>query len=514
MKKNVAIIDLGSNSVRALVMKIYLNGAYTMADEAKFMIRLSEGMEKEKILRLKSLQKAICAIRAFRLMIDRFHVSPMDIHCVATAAVRRARNGEHFLNMLKQKTGLQFEAISSQQETYYSYLGAVNTMNIQNFLMIDVGGASTEVALVKDRKLKEFTGLDFGAVTLSEMFLGYDRIDLDGLKTADSLIMDHFKKESWFEESRGLPIVGIGGSIRTIAKINKKQTHFPFERIHNYQLSKTELLKIFKEIFYSNLKERKNIKGLGKTRADIIAGGLLPLQCLMNHTHANQLIISGNGLREGLFYYHYAKEFETMDSQVEDVLWHSISNLLKLYDMNIAHCHHVKDLALKIFDQTTDLHHWGLWERKMISIAALLHDIGTYVDYYNHQQHGFYLVLNSQINGLTNRELVYCAFLVGMHRFYSLKESWSKYKTLISKEDYKKITKMSLFVKIAEHLDRREYGKIQKVECSMDQENVYIDLISDSNLELEINSTIVFEKDFKKLMNRNLVISQKYYIPV
>jgi len=121
MKKNVAIIDLGSNSVRALVMKIYLNESYTMADQAKFMIRLSEGMGKEKILQFKSMQKAFFAIRAFRLMIDRFKVSPNDIHCVATAAVRRARNRDYFLNILKKKTGLQFEAISSKQETYYSY---------------------------------------------------------------------------------------------------------------------------------------------------------------------------------------------------------------------------------------------------------------------------------------------------------------------------------------------------------------------------------------------------------
>jgi len=513
LKKNVAIIDLGSNSVRTMIIKIFHNGSYVMVDQFRFMVRLSQGMGDDHILQLEPMKQTIKAIRTFRWLLERFNVQKDDIHCVATAAVRRAKNQSYFLKLLKQQTGLDFDAITGMEEAYYTYLGVVNTIDIRDFIMIDIGGASTEIALVRDRKLKETAGFDFGAVTLSETFLGTDHISSKNIEKTRSMIINAFHQYPWINEGQNMPLVGVGGSIRTIAKINKNLVDFPFERMHNYRLNKEEINSIYQEILSVDLKKRKQINGIGKTRADIIAGGTFPVQCLLEYLQINQLIVSGNGLREGLFYYYYAHEFGIKDYMVEDVLVHSIENLLKLYDMNISHCYHVRYLVLQLFDFTHSLHQWGEWERKILSVASMLHDIGTYVDYYNHQQHGFYLIMNSRINGLTNKELLYCAFLVGMHRVYSLKENWKKYKSLLDRIDYKKIKKMSLLLRIAEHLDRSEYGKVRAMESELDDKAVHINIFSNSNLELEISSSLIFREEFQKLMKRNLIISQKYRIP-
>jgi exopolyphosphatase/guanosine-5'-triphosphate,3'-diphosphate pyrophosphatase len=179
---------------------------------------------------------------------------------------------------------------------------------------------------------------------------------------------------------------------------------------------------------------------------------------------------------------------------------------LKNYDVNIGHSEHTEKLALSLFDQMQELHGLGEAERKILSTAALLHDIGMYVDYYNHHKHGFYLVLNSRINGLTARELVMCAFIVAMHENEDFKQDWKEYDALIDKSDYETIKKLSLFLRIAEKLDRNEYGSVEDIACYITDDSIQIMLKSSNYPELEIAAAMKSEKNFEKLFNKRLYI--------
>ncbi len=510
MDDKIAIIDLGSNSVHVLIMKIYKNKSYKMIDHVKEMVRLSEGMGEELTLKKEPMNRTITTLKLFNKLIKVYDVK--NVICLATAAVRIAKNRDDFIKKVKRETGFKIEVISGMEEAYYDFVGVINTIDIKDCIIVDIGGASTEIILVKDRMVKEAISLPFGAVLVTERFLSKDIINKESLKTLEEHLANQFSNIKWLNDNKRLPIVGLGGTIRTIAKMDRKKIQFPFESLHNYQVTPDEVLYVYNRVSNLNLKQRKNIPGMNKDRADIITGGLAPLISLMKYIETEKIIISGNGLREGVFFKKYLQTVDSINTidlnrnVIDDVLAHSINNILKRYDANIRHSYHVQQLALSLFDQTKELHGLGEAERKLLKVGALLHDIGMYVDYYNHHKHGFYLMINSRLYGLNNRELVICAFIVAMHREDKFEQNWRKYEMLINKRDYHIIEFLSLFARLAEKLDRSEYSKIKDIYCNIHENSIDIKLKTDEDGELEIVSALKFKKDFKRLLKKNLNI--------
>ncbi|MEW9123879.1 MAG: exopolyphosphatase [Thermotaleaceae bacterium] len=504
MERKIAIIDLGSNSVRMIIMKIFGDGSYKMIDQAKEMVRLSEDMGEEMTLKPLAIKRTLYTLKLFKKLIEAHEVDA--VFTLATAAVRNAVNQQIFLDKIQLETGFNFRVISGEEEAYLDYMGVMNTIRIKDCIIVDIGGGSTELVWVEDRRIKEAISLPFGAVTLTEKFLGKTIYSPEAIKKLETYVTKQYQDISWLKEVSGLPIVGLGGSIRTLAKIDKRKIGFPLESLHNYQMQYHEVLYAYELVTKINHEERKDIPGVEKERADIIAGGLVPIKALIDYLHADKIIISGNGLREGVFYKYYLEEHQHKDEILEDVLHHSVENILKNYDMNLKHCSHVTKLALSIFDQLQSLHGMGEEERNLLFVGGQIHDIGVYVDYYNHHKHGFYLTLNSRLNGLRNRELVMCAFIVAMHRNEEFKVDWKNYNMLIDKNDYEIIKRLSVFLRIAEKLDRNESSSVEDISCYILPNSVQLMLKTSNTPELEIAAAMKSDKLFEKLFNKKLYI--------
>ncbi len=503
MSKKIAIIDLGSNSVRMLMMKVCDDGSYKMLDQVKDMVRLSEGMGEENTLKPLPIKRTMYTLKLFKKLI---HVHQADqVIPIATAAVRNAANQALFLDKVKMETGFDFRVVSGEEEARYGYLGVINTMGLEAGVMIDIGGASTEVAWIENRQLKKAVSFPFGAVVLTEKFLGKDVITPDRVKKVEQYVKKHLEELDWLKPLKGYPVVGLGGTIRTLAKMNKHKIGYPLESLHNYQMRDDEVEEHYQQLTKGTIDEIRQIPGVNKDRSDIIAAGVAPLRALMKTLNTKKLMISGNGLREGVFYEQYLKEMD-LPELVEEVTFHSVDNVLKNYEMNLAHCHHVKKLALALFDQLQEIHCMGEAERRLLAVGALLHDVGMYIDYYNHHKHGFYLTLNARLNGLRNRERVMSAYIVGMHRDTGLKEDWKQYDMLVDDKDRDIVKKLSLFASIAEKLDRSETATVQDLTCYLTDTDVQVMVKTTNSPDLEIATAMAFSKEFKKLLGRKLYI--------
>lgn len=503
MNKKIAIIDLGSNSVRMLLMKVRDDGSYKMLDEVKAMVRLSEGMGEESTLKPVPIKRTMNTLNLFKKLI---HVHQADqVILIATAAVRSAANQALFLDKVKTETGFDFQVASGEEEARLGYLGVINTMKVASGVMIDIGGASTEVAWIEGRKLKKAASFPFGAVVLTEKFLGKEVINPDKVKKVEHYVKKHLEELKWLKPLKGYPVIGLGGSIRTLAKINKHKIGFPLESLHNYQMRDDEVEEHYQQLTKGTIEEIRQIPGMNKDRSDIIAAGLAPLHALMKTLDSKKLMISGNGLREGVFYEQYLQE-RGLPELLEEVTFHSVDNVLKNFEMNLDHSHHVKKLSLALFDQLQEIHGMGAEERRLLAVGALLHDVGMHIDYYNHHKHGFYLTLNARLNGLRNRERVMSAYIVGMHRETGLKEDWKHYGMLVDEKDKEIVKKLSLFVRIAEKLDRSETASVQDLTCYITPADVQVMVKTTNSPELEITTAMTFSKDFKKLFGRKLYI--------
>ena len=151
--ERVAIIDMGSNSIRFIVIQVADNKSYRLEYQQKEAIRLGRGMSETGRLNPEGVERAMACLHVYKHMMEVLQVTKCI--AVATAAARNAADGEAFIARIKQETGIDIEVISGEREAYLGYLGVVNTIDERNYLQFDLGGASIEVSLVRDRKIVE-----------------------------------------------------------------------------------------------------------------------------------------------------------------------------------------------------------------------------------------------------------------------------------------------------------------------------------------------------------------------
>lgn len=460
MTERIAIIDLGSNSARLIVMHIYANGAYNLVYHQKETVRLSEGMGPARTINAEAAGRAVETMRIFAHMCSLFKVD--KILAVATAAVRSAKNGPALMTRIEEETGIGLESITGNTEARTGYIGVANTLDIADAVIFDLGGGSTELTLVKDRKPHKIASLPFGALTLTEQFATRDTISDRQMEDLRGYIMRHLEKISWLQDV-GLPLVGVGGTARNVAKMDQKRKNYPFNKVHNYRLGDISLADLWRGLAMADYKQRLKFPGLSSERADIIVAGTTVIKCLFDVTRANRLIVSGCGVREGLFFQYYLAR-TGQPEVIPDLLPHSAHNMLLFYKGDTAHAYHVAGLATALFDGWRDLHRLDDRDRQLLHVAAVLHDIGITINYYDHSRHSAYLVENARLFGLTHREQMLAAVVAGWHESPAAKYMRNRlYSEFLDETDWQKARKMALLLALAESLDTTQMGVVNKV---------------------------------------------------
>lgn len=299
--ENLAVIDLGSNSVRMTISRISDDGTYETVAQEKEYVRLSKNMGVEKILQHEAIERTISALKNFKTIYSK--LDHLNIVAVATAAVRQATNQKQFLKRVKNDIGINLNVISGTREAYYDYVGVSETLPATNAVIIDTGGASAEIVLVQNGKVSNLISIPIGSVTLSSKFDLADDIAATEVFKAMIFVNKIFQNVWWLRNGLNLPIIGLGGSNRTLAKINRRFNNLlDTNDIHGYQLRDDAINETFERIIGMNLDERKKVPGINKERADIIVGGLIPVILLMNYLDSDRIMFSTSGLREGILF--------------------------------------------------------------------------------------------------------------------------------------------------------------------------------------------------------------------
>ncbi|RRK11405.1 exopolyphosphatase [Lactiplantibacillus garii] len=306
--ENFAVIDLGSNSCRMTITQIQPDGSYAVTHRLKEMVRLSENENSgaTPTLQPAAIERTMTALASFKAIYDQ--LPNLTLTAVATAATRKASNQKKFLKRVKSELDLDLEVIPGTTEAYYDYLGVINTLPTTNCVMVDTGGGSCELVLIVNGQAKELISLPIGAVSLSEKFDLSDKIAANELFKTMTFVDKLFNSVWWLRNGLNLPLVCLGGSNRTLAKINRRKSDFlNFEDIHGYRLRDTAIYETFDDVIAKSAAERAEIPGLAKDRADIIVGGLIPAITLMRFLDSDRMIFSQNGLREGILFEHLTR---------------------------------------------------------------------------------------------------------------------------------------------------------------------------------------------------------------
>lgn len=512
---NLAVIDIGTNSIRLVVAQADDEGGYRTLDEEKVMARLGKGIASTGSIDAGSIQVAADAVHRMRHIAEGYGVS--RIKAIATAAIRDAHNGDEAVKAIESRSGLEIEIISSDFEAKLAYRSVADAFDIDemNSAIVDIGGGSTEIVIAVKGVVEHVSSLPLGAVRLTEQFGKmddpFDQQYFDMRAHIKRVLKEHIPKPE-------IPlhcVYGTGGTFRALGYISvcRQSPRSPTDvtpiAVRGHELQADEVRHILHWVRKTPPETRSNtIVGLSPDRADIIPAGILVIDRVMKRLGINRAVIHDKGIRDGLL-------LAMLDEMPEIPANASTRKLRTPIDSartfaakcnyEEQHSEHVAKLALRIFDQLVDLsgaenQGWGSPEgRALLEAAAVLHDIGYLINYSKHHKHAYHLIVHSDMSGYTSRELELVANIARYHRRAEPKNSHPRFSRLC-KADRTLVRKLSGILRIADGLDRTHTQAVEDVVLHLDHPRMTMYAVAEEVPSVDVwgaeRKSTLFEETF------------------
>jgi exopolyphosphatase/guanosine-5'-triphosphate,3'-diphosphate pyrophosphatase len=509
----VSFIDIGTNSVRLLVVRLNPNHSYSILSQQKQQVRLGEGeFEKDEILP-DAIERLVIVCKKLSDLARTFKTD--EFVAVATSAMREAANQHEILHLLRQEALLDVRVISGQEEARLIYLGVSSGTNLgdRKAFFIDIGGGSTEIAIGGERDYRYLESFKLGAIRLSNLYLS-ETITHPVSQDQFRKIQQHIKDAiiHSVQKVRGEnPDIAIGssGTIMNLAEIAHRTLH-QNENIKEPVLFYKDLKKVVDLLCSLPLEDRRKVPGINPERADIIIPGAAILDLFMKELSLDSISITGRGLQDGLLV-DYLSRMDSFPLLGEfSPRQRSVLLLGRSCGINEVHARTVTSLVLELYDSAKmqKLHSYGEWEREILEYAAFLHDIGSFISYTNHHAHSYYIIKNSELLGFDQKEITFMANIARFHRKKTPRKNDPEILELDSRER-ETLRILSTFIRMSESLDRSHAALIQHVRFShVDKNSVHLEVAARGDCQLEIWGVEAEKKAFEKIFGKELVLKR------
>ncbi len=464
-----AFLDIGTNSVRLLVVRVHPNGSYTVLTQQKEVVRLGEGEFPVQALQARAMERALFVCRHFAAIARA--LDAREIIAVATSAVREAENQAVFARRFRRATRLDLHVVSGREEARLIYLGVAGALHLgpRQALFLDIGGGSTELAVGTQRGHRFLDSLKLGAIRLGSLFPAV-RDDGRVPPARYRALQRHIRGVAApvlrrLRRYRVDLLVGSSGTILNLADVACRR--FERRRLQpNDTLSLRRLRKVIRFLGRLTLAERRAVAGLNPDRADIILAGAAILETLMDELGLDTVQVSDRSLRDGLLADYIARRRRGAWAPLS-VRARSVLRLGRLCGFDEAHAARISRLALALFDELRrlGLHPLGAWERELLEYATRLHDIGVFLSFTNHHLHSHYLIRHADLIGFDQREIEILAATALFHRKLAPRPKHPEFRAL-DRRARRVVEVLSLCLKMAESLDRGHDGNVRAVRCS------------------------------------------------
>ena len=385
MSKVTTIIDIGSNSMRMVVLQNSSRFAFNLINETKSRVKISEGCyENNGNLQEIPMQRAYESLKSF-LNISTA-LKSRKIICVATSALRDAPNSNVFISRISKDLGLNIKVIDGEKEAYYGGVAALNLLHDDTFVTVDIGGGSTEFCFVNKGKVEKSISLNIGTVRIKELY--FNKNDIKGAK---KYILDNLKKISNLEIKIPKKVVGIGGSIRSLSKIVMTKNQYPLDVLHEYMYKVRDEINLFNKISIAKNNDDLKSFGVKKDRFDTIKEGAFIFKTILEELEIDEVVTSGVGVREGAY---LADLLRTSNHKFPENFNVSVRSLLDRFQIDEKQSAYLGNNAKKIFDVLKPIHNLDNKFRSLLVISSKLHSIGSTLNFYKSNDNAFDFILN------------------------------------------------------------------------------------------------------------------------
>ncbi len=479
-----AVIDVGSKSVRLLVARELSETAFEVVDEERFDARLGEGQDDGQ-LTPEAMERGLRAMRAVTQVANSY--SPQGLVAVGTEALRRAPNALEFIDDVFDETGVRIRILQAPEEAFASFLGVINSSQLNSGCVVDIGGGSLEVMHVESRRLVESLSVPLGAIYATERFLRSDPPTAKEVRALRKAV-----RESIDLKISAGAVFGAGGAIRNIARMVRSRRHYPLRRLHGFAVERGELKRLVDDLLARDASERRKLAGLGAERVGTLPAAAVVVDEVMSVVGATELVVSGQGMREGTLWQEIRRERPI----VPDVRAASIAGLAAANGVNVVNAEPEVSVGLRLFDATSAIHGYGGFERDLLSSAARLSEIGMHIDYYNRDRHAEYLVHSGDLHGFSHREIVLLASMVRWSMSGS--PDLSAYQAAIQADDDDRVAVLGAMLGVARSVWRRTPSPVHDVELAVGKKSLEMVLVAGGPADAEFHAV---EKQLHRLQS-------------
>jgi exopolyphosphatase/guanosine-5'-triphosphate,3'-diphosphate pyrophosphatase len=305
VSRRLAAVDVGTNSVRLLVADVEghdpADARIHIVDRRMRITRLGQSVNATRRLQSDAVERTVAVLREYRAAMDEHGVTA--VRATATSAARDATNRDDFFGHAADALGAELELLSGEEEARLSFLGATAELTDEPapYLVVDIGGGSTEFVLGTS-KPEGLISVDIGCVRVTEQFLASDPPAPEELSAAVSVVRDHLA-----DVARELPgiseaqtLVGLAGTITTVAAVEQGLPEYDRERIHHFRLSKAAAEDVFRTLALEPADVRRHNPGLEAGRVDVIVGGAIVLVSILRAFAFDEVLVSEADILDGL----------------------------------------------------------------------------------------------------------------------------------------------------------------------------------------------------------------------
>jgi len=501
----VSFIDLGTNSVRMMVVRLNPNYSYTLISQEKEVVRLGESEFGDNTLRREAMDRTVLVCQKFVQLSKAYGAD--EIIMIATSAAREATNQNVLVERMREEVGVELGVISGIEEARLIHLGVSSGVDLgtRDALFIDIGGGSTEVIIGDQERYSMLDSLMLGAIRTTSMFIP------EGHKgPVDENLYSKMKRHArgvMVHTVRSASMVKydqVWGSSGTIVNLAEMAARAYGGRPGVLRFS--HLKKLAAMLRSLDLASRRLVPGINPERADIIIAGAAILETFMEELHIEELNVSDRGVLNGMLVDYLSGIEGYPHAQRMSVRETSVLQLGRSCNVDEQHAETVLRLALELFDSAKEigLHNLGSKERELLRYAAYLHDVGDFISFDNHHSHSYYIVRNADLLGFEGREIAIMANLVLYHRKRPPRRKDPGMADLDERTQQNIIT-LSAFLRLAETLDRSHAGLVSGVRFTKkDKSEVVLEVVAEVDASLEIWGLDDDQKAFHKAFDRSL----------
>jgi exopolyphosphatase/guanosine-5'-triphosphate,3'-diphosphate pyrophosphatase len=484
----IAAIDIGTNSIHMIVVKVRPDLSFEVIDREKDMVRLGAGGLDGRKLTQSAMAAALQTLAKFRRLAESNKVD--EIVATATSATREAENGGDFIAEVARQTNIRVKVISGTEEARLIHLAAGYGVNVggTTAVVIDIGGGSVEITLGTATQLRLGKSFKAGVIRLTERFVKSDPLS----SANERRLVKHLNREmsSYLEQIVGLGfdrVIGTSGTILSLGALALTDDGGSPEDLRNQRVPAKALHRLRKDLVRADIEERLQMPGLDPRRADLSVAGSVLLDTILRGLGAEDLTLCDLALREGLVldYIHRNSARIREVERYPDVRRRSVVELGERCGYWSEHAQQVARLALSVFDQTRSVHGLGDREREWLEYAALLHDVGVHISYDRHHRHSYYLIKNGDLRGFDPKEIEVIALVARYHRQATPKRAHDGYGDLNSTLR-QTVRVLSAIVRLAEGLDRSHAQALAGIDLFPRGDDYLARLRANGDAELEL----------------------------